>query len=58
MEDGIIINGVKYDAAEAQTLNGCKGCVFDTGQGCRAHSPCFAFHPLDVIFVKSKDKKK
>lgn len=57
MQNGIIINGVKYEAVETTARDGCDGCAFE-GMigGCLMHNPCFAFHPLDVIFVKFKDR--
>lgn len=57
MKNGIIIDGEKYEAVETQTLGGCDGCAFK-GMigGCLKRNPCFAFHPLDVIFVKLKDQ--
>lgn len=55
MDNGIIINGVKYEAVETQTRNGCNGCAFEVIGGCLKPTPCSSFRPLDVIFVKLKD---
>lgn len=60
MQNGIIINGVKYKAVETQSLDGCDGCAFVGGlRGkCMRRCPCLAFHPKDVIFKKLKDQEK
>jgi hypothetical protein len=58
MQNGIIINGVKYEAVETTTREACDGCAFSgLIGGCLKHNPCFAFHPLNVNFVKFKDQE-
>ena len=56
MKNGIVINGVKYEAVETTTFDECNGCAFDMGPLCRKHCPCHAFHPLNVIFKKPEDQ--
>lgn len=64
MQNGIIINGVKYEATPPANLGSCSGCAFqgsvlrkDFGY-CQKGKPCEAFSPYDVIFVKLKEEKK
>lgn len=59
MQNGIIINGLKYEAVETPARDGCDGCAFAWMiGGCLKRNPCFAFLPLGVIFVKLKDQEK
>lgn len=59
----IIVNGVRYDAVEGDTSNGCdKVCDFKEqckrlkNEGYEPYETCAEFLPIDIVFKKS-DKK-
>ena len=62
MKNGIIINGVKYEAVESKVEYGCEGCDFagDDKRPCTLSSigsVCTIFGS-NAIFVKHKDQEK